>query len=391
MKTKPSKESNKVYLLVAFFIIANVLFFVIENASAQTYSECINDYQGTAADCAGYPGDPSVVTQDNYTTYTGSGDTTNSDEFVGPTQTAYTYSECKADGGDEAYCGSFPGAPTTAQNLSTMSDGKCNFNSDCGKGFSCYQESCIDDATYQDNVAWYSRTSNAVSQTFTPGGSVFSGGDTSTSSTSTTSKTAVATTTQPIRLANGTVAPANTVVNSDGSGVSSTGTTYPAGSFTVPGDINNGFVLCANGILAAECRDANGNTIAGSPLSINSNYMEKTGTVAGLAGYATSKCAANMVEIGGVCFPSNTGLSNAPVYVILSNIFSWLMGLFTTLAVLAFVISGIQYLMAAGDESLAKSAKSNATNAVLGIIVGLSGFIIIKAIAAALAGQGYFF
>jgi hypothetical protein len=113
--------------------------------------------------------------------------------------------------------------------------------------------------------------------------------------------------------------------------------------------------------------------------------------VAGASGAVTPKCGANFQDIGGVCFPMNTGLSSTPIYVIVSNIFSWLMGLFTTLAILAFVISGIQYFMASGDEGMAEKAKENATHAIIGIIVGLSGFIIIKAIAAALTGQSMFF
>lgn len=197
----------------------------------------------------------------------------------------------------------------------------------------------------------------------------------------------VATTTEKISLPNGTVAPSGTKVNSDGSGISPSGTIYPAGSFIVPGDVNSNFVMCAGGVLAAECRDANGNTIPSSPLIVSGG--SNLGRVAGATG--GPKCGANFSEIGGVCFPTNTGLSNAPIHVILSNIFSWMMGLFTTLAVVAFVISGIQYLMASGNEDLAKAGKKNASNALIGIIVGLSGFIIIQAIAAALSGQGYFF
>jgi hypothetical protein len=166
-----------------------------------------------------------------------------------------------------------------------------------------------------------------------------------------------------ITLKNGSVAPMGTIVNSDGSGTSPSGQTYPAGSFQPPsGGISNDNY---------------------SPFVLGSNY--------GSGGTNTPKCGANFQDIGGVCFPTNTGLSNAPIYVILSNIFSWLMGLFTTFAVLAFVIAGVQYLLASGDESMAKSAKTNAVYAIIGIIVGLSGFIIIKAIAAALSGQSILF
>jgi hypothetical protein len=115
------------------------------------------------------------------------------------------------------------------------------------------------------------------------------------------------------------------------------------------------------------------------------------GIVAGANGSNSPKCGANFQDIGGVCFPTNTGLSEAPIAAIIGNIFAWLMGLFTTLAVLAFVVSGIQYLMASGNEHMAETAKDNATYALIGIIVGLSGFIIIKAIASALSGQSILF
>ncbi len=106
---------------------------------------------------------------------------------------------------------------------------------------------------------------------------------------------------------------------------------------------------------------------------------------------AVSGCEAGFDSVGGVCFPTTTGLSEAPVIVIISNIFSWLMGLFTTLAVAAFVVSGIQYLTAAGNEDHVKTAKDNAKFALLGIIIGLSGFIVVRAIASALSGTSIFF
>gem|GEM_PF-3826433 len=106
---------------------------------------------------------------------------------------------------------------------------------------------------------------------------------------------------------------------------------------------------------------------------------------------AGPKCGTGFQDVGGVCFPTNTGLSSASISDILMSLFGWLMGLFTTFAVLAFVISGIQYFMASGDESMAEKAKENATHAVIGIIIGLSGFIIIKAIAAALSGTSILF
>jgi len=99
----------------------------------------------------------------------------------------------------------------------------------------------------------------------------------------------------------------------------------------------------------------------------------------------------NGEKIGGVCFPTGTGLSDAPISAILEDLFSWLMALFTTLAVMAFVVSGVQYLTAAGNEDSMEAGKRNVQYSMLGILVGLSGFVVVRAIAAALSGTSIFF
>ncbi len=110
------------------------------------------------------------------------------------------------------------------------------------------------------------------------------------------------------------------------------------------------------------------------------------------AGTTTATCGgANFEKIGGVCFPTNTGLPDAPVSSILENLLSWLLGLFTVFSVAAFVISGTQYLISTGNEDMIETAKRNATFSIIGILVGLSGFVIVKAIAAALSGSNTFF
>ena len=108
-----------------------------------------------------------------------------------------------------------------------------------------------------------------------------------------------------------------------------------------------------------------------------------------MSNVAKAECGgvADFVSIGGICYPDNSGLSEATVSNIVFNIFSWLMGLFTTLAIIAFVISGIQYVTAAGSEDQMNTAKDNAKYAIMGIIVGLSGFVIIQAINTALQGN----
>ena len=63
---------------------------------------------------------------------------------------------------------------------------------------------------------------------------------------------------------------------------------------------------------------------------------------------------------------------------------NWLMVVFGSIAIIAFVVSGIQYLTAAGDEKGLETAKRNMTYSIIGVIVALSAFVIIKAIDAAL-------
>lgn len=118
----------------------------------------------------------------------------------------------------------------------------------------------------------------------------------------------------------------------------------------------------------------------------NTNYpMTNTGV-------ARTGCEPGFTMVAGVCFPSQTNLPDPPggINQILANLFSWLMGIFTTLAIVAFVISGIQYVTSAGDEHQIQTAKRNAQWSIVGVLVGLSGFVIIQAVARALSASGMF-
>jgi hypothetical protein len=165
-----------------------------------------------------------------------------------------------------------------------------------------------------------------------------------------------------------------------------TGIVNQASQASQVGTYNTGSVL-----------NVTGNGILG-PVS-SSNYYGNSSSN-GFGGYYSSSseagsygqgCGNGFTPIGGVCFPTNTGLSSASIYDILSDIFLWLMGLFTIFAVIAFVISGIQYLTSAGDSEQIETAKRNAKYALLGVVIGLSGFVILQAVAVALSGSGYFF
>lgn len=76
------------------------------------------------------------------------------------------------------------------------------------------------------------------------------------------------------------------------------------------------------------------------------------------------------------------------VYGVVENVADFLLGLIGILAVLAFVISGIQYLTAGGDEKVAEKAKHTMKFAVLGLVVVLSAFVIILTIELLLSSPG---
>lgn len=96
------------------------------------------------------------------------------------------------------------------------------------------------------------------------------------------------------------------------------------------------------------------------------------------------KCSGDFEEIAGVCFPTGTGLAETPIADILSNALFWLLGIFGFFGIAGFVISGIQYLVSAGNEKGIETAKRNMKWSLVGVVVGISGMVIIRAITAAL-------
>jgi hypothetical protein len=97
-------------------------------------------------------------------------------------------------------------------------------------------------------------------------------------------------------------------------------------------------------------------------------------------------CEEDFEDVGGVCFPTETGLSDKPVKDIVENFMKWILAIVGFLAIIAFVISGIQYMFSAGDEKTIDTAKSNMKWSIVGVAVAISGLIIIKAIDIMLKG-----
>lgn len=82
------------------------------------------------------------------------------------------------------------------------------------------------------------------------------------------------------------------------------------------------------------------------------------------------------------------GVSTETPTDIIKNIINYALAIIGFLGVLGFIISGIMYLVAAGDEGLTDRAKSNMVNSIIGVIIALLGYVVMAAIDALLRGGG---
>lgn len=247
--------------------------------------------------------------------------------------------------------------------LEYASDGVCKEDADCGAGFECYQDTCVDNDTYAENTTWYESAWESTTDFFS--------GDAGTPSSAGTDLFEV---TKAIDIPGIGTVPAGTTISSTGVVTSSDGREL--------GYVSNGTLDSITQSAGVSQVSSDGYNGSGDPYN-DPNFVGPPTTT-------QIKCGVGFRSVGGVCFPTNTGLSEAPVDNIITNLFVWLMGIFVTLAIIAFIISGIMYLTAYGDNAQMESAKKNAKWAVMGIIVGLSGFIVVNAISKALSGASIF-
>jgi len=84
---------------------------------------------------------------------------------------------------------------------------------------------------------------------------------------------------------------------------------------------------------------------------------------------------------------SATGLPGSSIYGIIYNLMLWILGIFGFVGVIGFVISGIFYLTAAGNDEQIKKAKKAMMFSIIGVIVGLVGLVVIYAVNNMLTGS----
>ncbi|MEF3692381.1 MAG: S8 family serine peptidase [Candidatus Moraniibacteriota bacterium] len=95
-------------------------------------------------------------------------------------------------------------------------------------------------------------------------------------------------------------------------------------------------------------------------------------------------CATGFAMEGGICMPSSSLLGlhspagDNPLLEVLRKVMLWLLGVIGFIAIITFVISGIQYLISAGDQNMIETAKRNMKWSIVGVVTALSGLIILQ-------------
>jgi hypothetical protein len=82
---------------------------------------------------------------------------------------------------------------------------------------------------------------------------------------------------------------------------------------------------------------------------------------------------------GGIGALAGLGLPGGSIYGIIRNLVFWLLGLFAFFGIIGFTVSGIMYLVSAGNDEMITKAKKYMLYSIVGVIVGLMGMVIIQA------------
>ncbi len=85
-----------------------------------------------------------------------------------------------------------------------------------------------------------------------------------------------------------------------------------------------------------------------------------------------------------------SGLPGTSITQLIATLMNWLLAILGFIAIIAFVIAGILYLTAAGNQGQIDKAKSTMIAAITGVIVALLGFIVVRAVTQFLTGNSQF-
>jgi len=85
-----------------------------------------------------------------------------------------------------------------------------------------------------------------------------------------------------------------------------------------------------------------------------------------------------------------SGLADTKIETILEKFLTWLLGVVGIIALIGLVVSGIIYLISAGNDEMITKAKKYMTYCLVGIVVVLASFVIVKALDTLIKGGSSF-
>jgi cytochrome bd-type quinol oxidase subunit 2 len=109
--------------------------------------------------------------------------------------------------------------------------------------------------------------------------------------------------------------------------------------------------------------------------------------LAPFATFAQTPPPATKAEVTAFAVPTTTGLPAGSLVNIVTQVMNWLLYAVGLFGVIGFVIAGILYLTAAGDDEQIKKAKKAMVYSIVGVIVALVGVVVITAVKGALSGS----
>jgi len=84
---------------------------------------------------------------------------------------------------------------------------------------------------------------------------------------------------------------------------------------------------------------------------------------------------------------SEFNLPDSSILEIVTNLLNWILSILGIAGVIGFALAGTMYLLSAGNSTMTDNAKKAMLASILGVIIGLSGLVIIQAVNMALGGS----
>lgn len=96
---------------------------------------------------------------------------------------------------------------------------------------------------------------------------------------------------------------------------------------------------------------------------------------------ATTLCIPDGTQTG---LPDPSDPNNA-VFNVLKKVLNWMLSILGIIGVISFAVSGFMYLTAYGNEKQIENAKKTIAYSIIGIVVALTGLVVVQTIAFLLA------